>query len=283
MNTLGHALAWGKETLKTAGISSPFLDAELLLMKAAHCSKVELFTKDTQPLSDAAFSKYQTFIDQRKSRIPVQYLLEETEFMGLPFFVAPGVLIPRPDTETLVEKVLEEKAVSSIDKILEIGCGSGCISISLAHYGQIHCTAVDLSETALQITKKNATLLGVSHLLEVKKSDLFENIPPNRQFDAIVSNPPYIREGDIAFLEPEVRDFEPVSALSGGADGLFFYREICKNAKTFLTPGGFVFFEIGWDQREGVARLLEDAGFTHIACGNDLSGKNRVLWAENPN
>ena len=199
--------------------------------------------------------------------------------MVLPFSVGEGVLIPRGDTEILVETILEKQQTEPLRTILDIGTGSGCIPVSLSHYGQFErVLAVDISRKALGYATKNA---AANHAeISFYVSDLFQNVPAQwrGQLDAIVSNPPYIPKEDIAGLMTEVKDFEPINALDGGADGLDFYRAIVAEGRAWLKEGGWLFFEIGYDQGEALRTLLADFGYTEIGIRQDLAGLDRVAF-----
>jgi release factor glutamine methyltransferase len=216
-------------------------------------------------------------LSNRSEGMPVQYITGYQEFMSLDFDVQPGVLIPRQDTEILAETVIgccrknREPAT-----ILDLGTGSGCIAVSLAYYlDECSVTAVDISEMALKIAYCNAVKNKVSERITFTAGNLFDNLGPVK-FDVIVSNPPYARRHDIRTLQREVRDYEPVQALDGGEDGLWFYREIAGKAAGFLKPGGLLAFEVGYDQSDAVVQILE-YDYTDIAVIKDLAGINRVV------
>ena len=202
----------------------------------------------------------------------MQYIVGETEFMGLKFKVNSNVLVPRQDTETLVEEAL--KVVRPGMKVLDMCTGSGCIIISILHnVSNVEGHAVDISKQALNVAKENAKLNDVSVMFE--RSDLFDNVA--EKFDIIVSNPPYIPTAEIAKLMPEVAQFEPMEALDGKEDGLYFYKRIVENCGNYLTEGGSILFEIGHDQGISVSELLKDAGFSDVRVIKDLAGNDRVV------
>ena len=237
---------------------------------------------------------YREMIEKRASRIPLQQILGSQEFMGLDFFVNEHVLIPRQDTETLVELVLQEQQGPE-KKLLDLCTGSGCIAISLAVKGGYRSvTATDLSEEALKVAERNAKMHGFAvvshtetqdapeqagHPFIFRQGDLFTAMPQSEAgtFDIITSNPPYIPTAVIATLEPEVREHEPMMALDGTGDGLKFYRRIAKEAGAWLKPGGAVYLEIGYDQGKAVSELLSEAGFDKVRVVKDLPGKDRVV------
>ncbi len=264
---------WGVSVLKEAGIEEAALDVKLLLEETCHTDRTTLYAHGEKELTEAEEKQYRDRIEERAARIPLQHILGKTEFMGLTFLVNENVLCPRQDTEVLVEEVL--KHLHDGMRILDIGTGSGCILLSLLHYSN-GCTGVgaDISGEALCLAKENAAGLS-EEAAEFIESNLFEKI--EGKFEIIVSNPPYIRSGEIAGLMPEVREHEPHRALDGGADGLFFYREITKKAKEHLTGGGMLFYEIGFEQGGAVKSIMEDNGFREIEIIKDFSGLDRVV------
>lgn len=278
--TIEQSLLEGKQRLKAAGKDNYAFEAELLLMEVCGLSRVELFTQGDKMLSWEQEESFQKFLSQREENRPLQYILGQCEFMGLSFSVGEGVLIPRSDTEILVETVLEIAKQEEIKKIIDVGTGSGCIPICLTYYGKMQCVGVDISTKALAFAKKN----GAKNQATVKwlESDLFSHVPHawKGSFDAIVSNPPYIAKEEISGLMPEVRDFEPENALDGGIDGLDFYRRIIKESHLWLKEGGWLFFEIGYDQGQALLSLLEEAGFCHCTLRKDLAGLDRVVYGK---
>ena len=275
--TIAEALREGKQRLQAAGKDA--FDAELLLEKAAGLNRTALFLRGEETLSAETAARYEGFLAERESGRPTQYILGTWEFMGLPFSVGEGVLIPRGDTEILVETILEKQ--ESLRTILDIGTGSGCIPVSLSHYGKFDSVlAVDISPKALGYAMKNA---AANHAeISFYESDLFSNVPVEwkGKLDAIVSNPPYIPKEDIAGLMTEVKDFEPRNALDGGADGLDFYRAIVAESRDWLKQGGWLFFEIGYDQGEALRSLLAEAGYAEIGIRQDLAGLDRVAFGK---
>lgn len=275
--TITEALREGKLRLKAAGKEAYAFEAELLLEKAAGLNRTALFLRGEESLSDESLMVYEDYLFERERGRPTQYILGEWEFMGLPFHVGEGVLIPRSDTEVLVETILEKQQAEPMKSILDIGTGSGCIPVSLGHYGKFEkIVAVDISPKALGYATKNAAENRIK--IDFYESDLFTNVPEEWKgnLDAIVSNPPYIPKKDIEELMTEVRDFEPMNALDGGEDGLDFYRAIVEQAKVWLKDGGWLFFEIGYDQGEDLRSLLHESGYTEIEIRQDLAGLDRV-------
>lgn len=270
--TLSEAYAYGKDLLKQAGITEYETDAWLLLEGACGCTRNDYYLRGNVPLKEEQEALWREYVEKRAMRIPVQHILGVQEFMGLTFRVTPDVLCPRQDTEVLVEEAL--KYLRPGEQILDLCTGSGCILISLLHYGK-DCTGIgsDLSKEALKVAKANAEALGVK--CTFVHSDLFENI--EGRFDMIVSNPPYIATKEIDSLMPEVRDREPRMALDGKEDGLFFYREIIREAHQYLKPEGRLLFEIGYDQGKAVSGLMKAAGFLGVQVIKDLAGLDRVV------
>ena len=275
--TIAEALREGKMRLKAAGKEAYAFEAELLLEKAAGLNRTALFLRGEEVLSAEVLAVYEGFLQEREQGRPTQYILGEWEFMGLPFNVGEGVLIPRGDTEVLVETILERQQTEKFKSILDIGTGSGCIPISLGHYGKFeNIMAVDISPKALGYATENAVKNNIK--IDFYESDLFTNLPAEWKgnLDAIVSNPPYIPKKDIEELMTEVKDFEPMNALDGGEDGLDFYRAIVEQGREWLKDGGWLFFEIGYDQGEDLKALLTEFGYTEIEVRQDLAGLDRV-------
>lgn len=275
-----EALKKGIELLKTANIETPALEAGVMLCYALRCDRSYLYVYGENMLQPEEEALFFEIAEKRAQGVPLQYLTGEREFMSLNFHVAPGVLIPRHETEVLVETVIQyvgqaEQAV----EILDIGTGSGCISVSLASYMKnCRVVAVDISEDALRIAKRNADSHGVGERITFIQSDLFGSLA-DRKFDCIVSNPPYIPSGEIAGLSVDVREHEPRIALDGGSDGLDFYRKIIEKAPVFLKDGGRIFFEVGFGQAEGVGGMLSGC-FRNIEIYKDLAGIGRVVCGQ---
>ncbi|MDE7326240.1 MAG: peptide chain release factor N(5)-glutamine methyltransferase [Lachnospiraceae bacterium] len=272
--TVKEAFWDAKGQLEDAGVIEAELDAKYLLMEVAALSSVELFFGADRELDEGIFHRYQMAVKRRAAREPLQYITGTQEFMGISFLVSPSVLIPRQDTERLVELALPHCAGA---RVLDLCTGSGCILLSLAKLGGLKSgIGTDLSVDALSIAEKNAERLGVSVRFLV--SDLFENVEGT--FDVIVSNPPYIRTGEINKLMPEVRDFEPRMALDGDLDGLCFYRRIVSDVGAYLRKGGRIFLEIGYDQAREVCSMLKENGFGEITVKQDYAGLDRVVCGQ---
>ena len=264
----------GKEQLQKAGITDAELDARLLLEFICHTDRNALYAHGDQEIEDEKMQDFLQLIEKRAVHIPLQHLTGEQNFMGLDFLVNEHVLLPRQDTEILVEEIMRD--LHDGIRILDMCTGSGCILLSLLHYSN-DCSGVgvDVSEDALAVARQNADRLAEKQAVFIQ-SDLFEKVEGS--FDLIVSNPPYIRSQEIAGLMPEVREHEPHLALDGKDDGLHFYREIIKGAMPHLKRGGQLFFEIGYDQGEAVQALLAANGYTEIAVVKDYARLDRVVY-----
>ena len=280
METWAQILASGQKQLQDAGIAEYNLDAWYLFEHAFGISRMQYFmcsVRNADP-TEEALKEFHEGIARRAKREPLQHILGTQEFMGLEFEVNRHTLIPRQDTETLVELVLAEHKEKDI-KLLDMCTGSGCIAISLAVHGKYaHVEAADISIEALKVAEKNGKNLLSERVIRFRHSDLFSAFDQSAdKFDIIVSNPPYIPSDVIEELEPEVRDFEPRSALDGTADGLFFYEKLAEECGRFLHENGSVYFEIGHDQGEAVENLLRTHGFKDTKTIKDLAGNDRVV------
>ena len=254
------------------------LDVELILSEVLKVDRIYLHLNLDRELTLEEEEKCTALINERKSGRPMAYILGTKEFMGLDFFVKEGVLIPRPDTEILVEEIINEYKTCQNLKIADIGTGSGAISISLAKYlNGPNVFSLDISDIPLEVGKINAKSNGVLENITFLKSDVLSAVEDMKEeFDIIVSNPPYIRKKDIDTLDVDVKDFEPHLALDGGVDGLDFYRRISKTAAPLLKAGGMLAFEVGYDQAIEVGQLLEE-DYREIRIIKDLSGIDRVV------
>lgn len=283
--TLFHLLTEGSRVLEQSGNPDAKHDAQQLLLSAFHLDMVHFLLNRMQELPENEINQsctalYRKMIEKRRKRFPLQQILGCQEFMGLNFFVNKHVLIPRQDTETLVELVLEEQKAQE-KRVLDVCTGSGCIAISLAvKGGYTSVTATDISEEALKVAQRNAADLDCGARVRLFQGDLFDALPEmEEKFDIITSNPPYIPTAVIRTLEPEVREHEPMLALDGTEDGLYYYRRIAAEAGKFLKDGGSIYLEIGHDQGEAVSTLLKNVGFTQVRVCRDLPGKDRVVCA----
>ena len=272
------ALKEAKELLKQNEIDER--EARLLLAFVLQVRKEELIT--FKEISEEQYKEYREIVSKRCNGVPYAYIVGHKEFMGLDFLVNENVLIPRDDTEVLVEKVLEiiksKKDEAQSLRILDMCTGSGCIAISLAHLSNCEVVAVDKSSQALEVAKENANKNNVN--ITFVESDLFESLSKENKFDIIVSNPPYIKKKVIDTLQKEVKEHEPMMALDGGEDGLFFYKKIASESKKYLTQNGVLAFEIGYDQADDVRAILENEKYGNIEVTKDLSNNDRVIIAQ---
>lgn len=287
--TIKTALQFGAQLLKQSGSPSAILDAELLLLhgygvQGIAMNKIKLITNFNDIIPESIYDLYIEFIEQRCQGKPVQYITGIQEFMGLEFEVSEKVLIPRGDTEIVVEKLVELANKSSALNIIDMCTGTGAIAVSLAHFlPKAMITAVDISEAALECCNRNI----VKHSLQIRvkaiKSNLFEDLTSLKLtniIDMVVSNPPYIPTRDIASLSTNVKDFEPMLALDGGTDGLNFYRSIIHNAGIYLKSGGILAFEIGYDQGQHIMDMIKENGnYYDLECFKDLAGFDRCIIA----
>jgi release factor glutamine methyltransferase len=270
-------LQWTTGYFREKGIEGGRLDAELLLAHVLGLDRVGLYLQFDRPLNTTELTEFRGLVGRRARREPLQYILGKVEFWSLSLHVSPAVLIPRPDTELLVAEAL--KRAPEAAAVLDVGTGSGAIAIALAHERpDLTVTALDLSSEALAVAEGNARQLGVAARMAFHQGDLgeFDGGP----FDLIVANPPYIPAADLADLMPEVRDFEPLQALDGGADGLACYRRLLPMVERVLTSGGWLLLEIGIDQAPFVQAMLRDSHlFADPFTARDLSGIERVVGA----
>lgn len=278
--TIEDMLVWAKKLLKENGKETYSLDAQVLLMYVTGFSKVQLILNNKTLLEEEKIQEYEKMVKQRANGMPLQYITGKQEFMSLDFNVNSATLIPRGDTEILVEAVQKISRLENINNIMEIGTGSGCVPISLLYYNkEMKAVSFDISEEAIKIAKINAEINGVSDRITFIQSDLFEKAPKDMigKFDAIVSNPPYIPKDVIKTLMTEVKDFEPITALEGGIDGLDFYRAITEQGQKYIRSGGRIFYEIGCEQAEDVKKIMQLNGMYNIEVIKDLAGLDRVV------
>lgn len=272
--TYQQLFAYGKKILEEAGIGEHDLDARLLLEFTCKITRSDLLAHGDREATDAQEADFRRLIAKRAERIPLQHLTGTADFMGMTFLVNENVLIPRQDTEILVEEVMRDLHGGSA--ILDLCTGSGCILISLLHYSnECHGVGCDLSEKALKVARENAAYLIPRKDYQFVQGDLFENV--EGKFDVLTSNPPYIPSSVIEGLMPEVRDHEPRMALDGAEDGLLFYRRILAECPPYLNGGAQVFFEIGSDQGVAVSELMKEHGFQEVSVIKDYAGLDRVV------
>lgn len=268
-----EAFETGKGALAAAGIEEAELDARLLLEEICGTDRNTLLVHGDRNVTEEELAQYKEMLEKRSVHIPLQQIIGRQSFMGLDFYVDENVLIPRQDTELLVEEALKE--LHDGMRILDMCTGSGCILLSLLKYSN-DCEGIgaDISEEALKVAERNRVQLGLENAAFIR-SDLFEAV--EGKFDLLVSNPPYICSDVIDTLMPEVREHEPRQALDGSADGLHFYRRILAECRTYLKPGGMLLFEIGYDQGEAVKRLMEENGFLEVEVKKDYGRLDRVV------
>jgi release factor glutamine methyltransferase len=279
-STVGWALSRARRELARANIESPQLTAELLLTHVLGWNRVRLLTHPEMPLPDGARDRLAGLIKRRCAGEPLEYILGAQEFFGLSFRVTPAVLIPRPETEILVERVLALASGSKRLRIADVGTGSGCIAISVARElptSQVF--AVDISPAALSLALENANSLGVSARVHFICGDMLECFRPRTEFDLILSNPPYVAGCEVPDLPPAVRDHEPMVALFGGQSGLDACGRLAVQARRHLAAGGRILMEIGAGQAQSVTRILQEAGFAVETIVEDLRGIPRCVVA----
>lgn len=283
--TIEKLLQDGVNTIKKGEYNNPFLDVQLILSYLLNKDKIYLILNKDEEVEDNIVGKFYEMIEKRNLGYPLQYMINSQEFMGLEFFVQEGVLVPRPDTETLVEKVINYVKNSNLNneniKILDIGTGSGAIAISLGYYlKNSHVTAIDISDVAIETAKINVRKLNLNNV-NIEKIDIFnfngtEII--DDKYDIVVSNPPYIESGEISYLPTEVSQYEPKLALDGGKDGLEYYRQIVKIFKEIHESNSMLSVEIGYNQKRAVTEIFEKSNiFQKIEWDKDLSGIYRVV------
>jgi release factor glutamine methyltransferase len=272
---VGEALQTARARLAAVSKNSR-RDAELLLAHLLGWDQAALLTHPERVLTPAEADQFESMLSRRLASEPVQYITGVQEFFGLPFEVSPAVLIPRPETEHLVEAVLERFGRESSPRIIDVGTGSGAIAVALAHaIPRSQVTAVDLSSAALDVARRNADRNGVSDRVTLLQSDLLAAVE-SENFEVVVSNPPYIAEGEV--LEPQVLNYEPRSALYAGPTGLEVYERLIPQARRLLKPEGWLMFEIGYGQSPALLKLLRD--WNDVSFLNDLQGIPRVVQAK---
>lgn len=280
--TIIKILDWTKQYFADRGVENPRLDAEVLLCAVLQCERIKLYMDFERPLTGAELSQYKNYVARRGQHEPLAYILGEKEFMRNSFKVTSATLVPRPETELLVESLIKAAQGLKADgdvKILDIGTGSGAIIVSLLDYlPNAKGVGVDISVDALIVAEENSRRIGVRERAGFMQSDLFSRIPADKKFDIIVSNPPYIPAADIAGLAKDVQK-EPRGALDGGADGLDFYRRIISEAMDHMTDEGILAFEVGINQAQVVAELCRKAGFKATAIRKDYADIERMVFA----
>ncbi|KJF25885.1 SAM-dependent methyltransferase [Clostridium aceticum] len=277
------------EKLKAADIDTPQLDAEVILCNLLQVDRVKIHIYPEMEISQEICRRFWIDVEKRLKHMPVQYIVHHQEFMGLDLWVEEGVLIPRGDTEILVEKVLElykKDFFSQAVRMIELGIGSGAISVSIGKYiEKCEIYAVDISKKALDIAEKNILKHQMDKKITLLEGDLFQPLKEKNleeSFEFIVSNPPYIPKAIISTLSEEVKDYEPSVALEGGADGLNFYRKIVDESPEFLRKNGWLVLEIGYDQGEKLKKMMAKKRFRDIEVIQDLAGLDRVVIGRKP-
>lgn len=273
--TIGGILEWTKQYFSGKGVDNPRLDAEVLLSHILCRDRLYLYVHYDQPLSVEELAAFRECVRKRAARVPVAYITGEKEFFGLTFSVSPAVLVPRPETELLVETVVKRLAGNPAPRIVDLGTGSGAITVSvLTQLPQATAVAVDISAAALAVAQTNAKRHAVAERVEWKQGDFWQ--PVSGLFDAIVSNPPYIPAADVRALAPEVQN-EPVLALDGGLDGLDYYRRLLSDGDAYLAPSGFIAIEIGINQAAAIGSLAGQSPFMVADITADYAGIERVM------
>lgn len=279
--TLREAFRFVVENLKEAGVENPQLEAMILLSYLLGISKEKVITAYDFIVQPDKEEELKHLVSRRKKRVPLAYIIKSKEFFGLDFYVEEGVLIPRPETEILVQELISRLPSDRELTGLEVGVGSGCISISiLKHRANVKIVGIDVSDKALEVTSINADRHNVGDRLTLKKISIFDNPDFGFPFDFVVSNPPYIRENEYQHLMEEVK-FEPVEALISGKEGTEFYEKITEWSATNLKKGGILAFEVGMGQADKVKQMMETAGFKEIEIIKDLQGIDRVVIGYN--
>ncbi len=272
-------LEWTERYLQERSFEESRLNAELLLARALRLPRLGLYLQFDRPLAAGELAVFRALLLRRMTHEPVQYILGETEFMGLPFEVTPAVLIPRPETEELVEEAIRwlKSSGSAEGSILEIGTGSGNIAVALGKFlPGARITSLEKSGDALEVARRNCARHGLGNV-ELLQGDVFTAGFDGQVFDAVVSNPPYVPEAEFNRLQPEVRDFEPRLATTDGADGFRFIRRIADLACGLLRPGGGMFLEIGYGQADAAGRIARESGLTGVGVQKDFAGIDRIL------
>ena len=274
--TLKELYLIGRDKIKAAGIDNPALETSLLISKVFGVDKIDIYTQPEIEIDGESLKEFQEIIDRRLGREPIGYILGETEFYSRKFFVGSEVLIPRPETEKLVEESLNIIGNMSSPFVIDVGTGSGCVAITIgSERSDSMLVASDISFDAILVARENAKRLNVQNIAFVHSD--FLNFVKERSFDIVVSNPPYISETELCGLEPDVRDFEPLVALRGGEDGLDCIRRVAGGAVSVLKNGGWCIMEIGGQQNKEAMGLLRSFGYRDISFSEDLSGIKRVI------
>lgn len=281
--TVLRMILWSADYLEEKGVESPRLDAEHLLAHVVGVNRLQLYLDFERPLIPSELDGFRPLLKRRAAREPLQYIIGRHPFRELDLEVVPGVLIPRPETELLVEEVLKWSGTSAAEAptVLDLGTGTGAIALSLAKEGDFaKVVATDVSEAALTLAERNRGTAVLAERVELRRGSMFEPLLPGERFGVVVSNPPYVPEVDAASLQPEVRDWEPAEALFGGADGMDFIRRLVAEVRPHMEVGGLLALEVGAGQAPLVAKLLRHRDeFENVAVIRDYSGRERFVFA----
>lgn len=279
--TVEKVLAWAGDDFRSRGHATPRLEAELLLGRVLGLDRVRLILEHRRPLSPDELARFRELIKRRRAREPIAYILGEREFYGLSFRVDARVLVPRPDTETLVDVALERTRQRDLfGNMLDLCTGSGCVAIAFAKRRPTwRVLATDVSPGAVELARENALRLGAAHNVTFLEADLGADVAPEVRFDLITANPPYVPSGELAGLEPDIRQYEPALALDGGPDGLDAVRRIVALAGGRLAPEGVLALEVHYDQADRVVASMAEAGLAEIEKRRDYGGHERVVSA----
>lgn len=282
MITVLEVIKLSTEYLQKKGVESPRANAEILLAEILKCKRLELYLAFDKPLAENEVQVYREAIRKRGLRIPLQYIVGNVEFYGLKLIVNENVLIPRPETELLVEKIINDSDKSTNLKILDIGVGSGNISLSISkNLPNSKVVAIDISESALDIANQNAEINSLQDRIEFRLFDFMnDDLNALGKFDLIVSNPPYVSENDYESLEPELKNHEPKIALTDNSNGISFYKHIVEASNQLLKKPGKIYFELGIDQSAQVQEYFKQNNFTNIKIIKDYSGIERIICGE---
>lgn len=283
--TIARILSWCGGYFNDKGIESPRLDAELLLAHVLALPRIQLYVQFDRPLAATELTTFKALVKRRALHEPIAYIIGARDFWSRSFAVTPATLIPRPESELLIEIILKQAKTRPLLHGCDIGTGSGCLAITLlTELPSLAMVAVDISPEAITVAAKNAATHGVASRLTLCQKDFFSDSFGDTQatYDVIVSNPPYISEDEILKLPQTVRDFEPKTALAAGADGLRFYPELARFAMRSLNPTGCIAVEIGEEQGPAVSAIFSDAGLANVSVKKDYAGNDRVVIANKP-
>jgi release factor glutamine methyltransferase len=281
--TIKDEIAHAMGVLADTGVDTPQLDAEVLMTYIHRASRVHVISHPEELLSHDEVHRYREMVERRAKREPLAYITGEKEFWGLTFEIAPGVLVPRPETEALVESAIAQLRRTQNPLIADIGIGSGCVAIALAvELPDAVVYGTEVSSKAIEIARKNALRHQVQIRVDILEGDLLDPLPKevHGRLDAIVSNPPYIPSTEIPTLQPEIKDYEPIGALDGGPDGMIYHRRILDATKEWLKSGGWVHMEVGIGQAEHVLSYAREHGYADTRIANDLAKIPRIVSAQ---